>query len=143
MNINAGFDTVASTLRSILRSIFYYLLSPSTLATLLTELNIAHSSNRLALPLPTWSESQQLQWLSVVIKEGLRMHPALGLNLECVVPASGLKLNDAFLPPGTIVGVNLWIMHRNSRIFGECRSLESLEVDRYRCRMCQADGSVS
>lgn len=30
-----------------------------------------------------------------------------------------MKLDDAFLPPGTIVGVNPWIMHRDPRIFGE------------------------
>jgi cytochrome P450 len=47
------------------------------------------------------------------------MHPALGLNLERIVPASDLKLDDAFLPPGTIIGVNPWIMHRDPSIFGE------------------------
>ena len=47
------------------------------------------------------------------------MHPALGLNLERVVPASGLKLGDAFLPPGTIVGVNPWVRHRDPSIFEE------------------------
>jgi cytochrome P450 len=129
MNINAGSDTVASTLRAI----FYYLLKhPSTLSKLLTELSAARSSDRLTLPLPTWPETQHLPYLSAVIKEGLRLHPALGLPLERVVPASGLQLEDehkAFLPPGTIVGVNPWIVHRDTRIFGE--DAENWNPDRW------------
>ena len=81
--------------------------NPSTLATLLTELNTTHSTYRLTL------------LLSVVIKKGLRIRHALGLNLECVVSASGLKFDDALLPPGTIVGVNPWIMYRDPRVIGE------------------------
>jgi cytochrome P450 len=47
------------------------------------------------------------------------MHPALSLALERVVPASGLQLDDTFLPPGNIVGVNPWILHRHTNIFGD------------------------
>ena len=50
------------------------------------------------------------------------MHPALGLVLERVVPASGLQLRDTkktFLPPGTVVGINPWVLHRDTRIFGD------------------------
>ena len=115
MNINAGSDTVASSLRAI----FYYLLRhPSTLAKLANELSSARASDRLSLPIPTWSETQHLPYLSAVIKEGLRMHPALGLPMERVVPASGLQLDNTFIPPGTIVGINPWILHRDTRIFG-------------------------
>jgi hypothetical protein len=67
------------------------------------------------------------------------MHSVLGLNMERVILASGLKLDGAFLPPGTIVGVNPWIMHRGSKIFWKgCRSLESSGwID-----ASQADGSA-
>lgn len=47
------------------------------------------------------------------------MHPVVGHILERVVPSSGLELkNGTTLPPGTIVGVNPWVVHYQTRIFG-------------------------
>ena len=115
MNINAGSDTIASTVRAT----FYHLLRhPSTLSTLLSELETAHVAGSLTLPLPTWSECQALPYLNAVIKESLRLNPALALRLERIVPRPGLNINYEYLPPGTIVGVNPWVLHRDPRIFG-------------------------
>lgn len=48
------------------------------------------------------------------------MHPVVGHIFERVVPASGLTLGDGtVLPPGTIVGVNPWVIHYKENIFGE------------------------
>ncbi|EHY52284.1 Cytochrome P450 monooxygenase [Exophiala dermatitidis] len=138
MNINAGSDTIASTLRAI----FYHLLKhPSTLSQLVNELDTAVSEGKIAHPpSPTWSETQQhLPYLCAVVKEGLRMNPALSLPLERVVPGEtgnsnsynktgsgggGLVLQHedgstpTILPPGTIVGINPWVFHRSPNVFG-------------------------
>ncbi|KAL2439201.1 Cytochrome P450 monooxygenase [Exophiala dermatitidis] len=139
MNINAGSDTIASTLRAI----FYHLLkTPSTLSQLVNELDMAVSQGKIAHPpSPTWSETQQhLPYLCAVVKEGLRMNPALSLPLERVVPGEsgysnsynkassngggGLVLQHddgsapTILPPGTIVGINPWVFHRSPNVFG-------------------------
>lgn len=118
MNINAGSDTIASTIRAV----FYYLLkNPASMSRLVTELKTAQANSCLTDPLPTWSECHSLPYLNAVIKEALRLHPALSLPMERVVPASGLPLNDhkhTYLPPGTIVGINPWVLHRDKRIFG-------------------------
>ncbi|KAK4496721.1 hypothetical protein PRZ48_012704 [Zasmidium cellare] len=115
MNINAGSDTIASTLRAI----FYYLLkNPSTLQRLQTELSTAASSGNLSLPLPNWTESRTLPYLNAVITEALRLNPALALPLERIVPATGLQIGTTYLPPNTIVGVNPWSHQRNTQIFG-------------------------
>jgi hypothetical protein len=51
VNAYRGTSTPANTVASTLPAIFYYILKyPSTLVTLLTELNIAYSSNRLTSP---------------------------------------------------------------------------------------------
>lgn len=48
------------------------------------------------------------------------MHPVVGHIFERVVPASGLTLSDGtILPPGTIVGVNPWVIHYKESIFGK------------------------
>lgn len=47
------------------------------------------------------------------------MHPVVGHIFERIVPSTGLTLpNGDILPPGTIVGVNPWVIHYDSRIFG-------------------------
>lgn len=53
-----------------------------------------------------------------LIKGCLRLNPALAFSLERVVPAGGLQLDDTFIPPGTIVGVDPWVLHRDTRVFG-------------------------
>jgi hypothetical protein len=125
-NVNAGSDTTAA----ILRAIFYYLLkNPTSLEKLEHELGSAVAIKILSAPFPSWTESQQLPYLSAVIKEALRLHPALGLPLERVVPPSGLNLElesprksldpmSYYFPPGTVVGVNPWVFQRDPRIFG-------------------------
>lgn len=122
MNINAGSDTIASTLRAI----FYHLLkNPDSLSQLQTELDSAVAASVISSPSPTWNQSQQnLPYLCAVIKEGLRMNPALSLPLERIVPKEGSSLQhedgmQTFLPPGTVVGINPWVFHRNKHVFGD------------------------
>ncbi|KAJ6149758.1 hypothetical protein N7471_000957 [Penicillium samsonianum] len=126
-NMNAGSDTTAISLRAIL---YYTLKNPRTSMKLYEELTIALEENRISLPV-SWKQSQeQLPYLDAVIKEALRLHPAVGLMLERVVPAEGLQLPDGgpFLPAGTIVGANPWIIHRH-RVFGE--DVESFVPERW------------
>lgn len=80
------------------------------------------SDGDLSKPFVSWSEAQKLLYFWAVIKEGLRIHPALSLPLERVVPHGGLQLRDSaatFLPPGTTVGINPWVLHCDLRISGE------------------------
>jgi cytochrome P450 len=131
MNINAGSDTIASTLKGI----FYYLLTdPAALEKLVSELRTAESEARLTTPCPTYAETQALPYLQAVIKEGLRLNPALSLLLERVVPKGGVTLSDRdekdtdftsqitksttfYLPAGTIIGINPYVQHRDPTIF--------------------------
>lgn len=114
-NLNAGSDTIASTLRAV----FYYLLkTPATYQELTNELQATQKVGKLSAPLPTWPECQALPYLNAVIKEALRLNPALALPMERVVPLAGLQIGDVFLPPGTVVGINPWVLHRDKRIFG-------------------------
>ncbi|KPI44357.1 Pisatin demethylase [Cyphellophora attinorum] len=136
MNINAGSDTIASTLKGI----FYYLLtSPAALEKLMDELCTAQTQGELSTPCPTYAETQALPYLQAVIKEGLRLNPALSLPLERVVPKGGITLSatdekisssstmsqtSVHLPAGTIVGINPYVQHRDPSIF--CPPLDDI-----------------
>ncbi|KAH7089243.1 pisatin demethylase, partial [Paraphoma chrysanthemicola] len=112
-NIFAGADTTAITLRSV----FYFLLkNPECLRRLLEELTTADLGP--SSQIVSWEIAHNLPYLTAVIQESLRMHPAVGLPLERVVPAGGLEVNGVFIPPGTIVGATARAIHSKSSIFG-------------------------
>ncbi|KAK5072143.1 hypothetical protein LTR64_004079 [Lithohypha guttulata] len=122
-NINAGADTIATTLRAV----FYYLLThPKELATLKQELQTAQDNGAVTMSCPTWHESQSehLVYTRCVIKEAIRLWPALSLPLErVVVDPAGLPLHSPdgedkiVLKQGTIVGINPYVLHRDPRVF--------------------------
>ncbi len=46
------------------------------------------------------------------------MHPATGLVLEREVPSGGVELAGKHIPAGTVVGINSWVMHANTDVYG-------------------------
>lgn len=118
----AGSDTTAITLRAI---VYYVLKNPDVHHKLLQELDAAN----LRVPVP-YRAVQSLLYLGAVIEEATRMHPAVGLLLERVVPAQGLTLpGGRFIAPGTIVGLNAWVVHRDKIVFGQ--DAESFNPERW------------
>ncbi|KAF4549640.1 Cytochrome P450-like protein 81 [Elsinoe fawcettii] len=116
-NIFAGSDTTAITLRAI----FYHLLKhPNDLATLRAEIDKAKEADEYTRTdgMFDWNQVRQLPFLDAVIKEALRCHPAAGLTLERIVPSGGRTISGVYLPAGTIVGANAWVIHRHQGIFG-------------------------
>ncbi|KAI5921572.1 cytochrome P450 [Camillea tinctor] len=115
-NMIAGSDTTAISLSSILYHLLKY---PETLAKLREEISTFQEAGKVSYPYIKFKEAQEMPYLQAVIKEALRLHPATGLPIERVVPAGGATISGKFFPEGTIVGVNTWIEHRNTLIWGE------------------------
>ena len=112
-NIFAGADTTAITLRAV----FYFLLKhPDSLKKLVSELQTADLGPRSQIV--AWEQARHLPYLSAVIQESLRMHPAVGLPLERIVPSNGLTVGEVYIPPGTIVGATARAIHAKESIFG-------------------------
>jgi cytochrome P450 len=111
LQVLGGADTLAIVMKGIL---YHILKTPAAKAKLIAELH----SSRLTYPAP-YTTLERLPYFDACIKEGVRMHPVVGHIFERVVPASGLTLPDGMvLPPGTIVGVNPWVVHYKESVFG-------------------------
>lgn len=114
-NVFAGSDTTSISLNAT----FYNIIkNPRVQSRLRAELDDAHSRGALSDP-PSFAETQALPYLQAVMKEALRMHPAVGLCLWRVVPAGGATLCGTYFPAGANVGVNCWVAHRNKGVWGD------------------------
>ncbi|KAL2841283.1 cytochrome P450 [Aspergillus pseudoustus] len=118
-NMFSGSDTTAISLRTI----FYNILrNPDVQQRLTAELAALRQQQGPADDAGggylKWTLLSEAPYLSAVIKESLRCHPAVGLLLERIVPATGLRACGVDIPPGTIVGCNAWVLHQNEEIFG-------------------------
>lgn len=114
----AGSETTAISLSAV----FYFLVKhPHAYTKLMAEIDNAVSSGLIeSRPDRTvsWPEAQKLPYLDAVVQESFRLHPAPGLILERVVPPQGMQILDHFVPGGTIVGCNAWVVHRRPEVFG-------------------------
>ncbi|KAG7405169.1 Cytochrome P450 monooxygenase [Fusarium oxysporum f. sp. rapae] len=116
-NMFAGSDTTGITLRAV----FYYLLKdPPKMESLLKELAAESKAGRFSRDdgLVQWEEVRDLPYLSAVINEALRCHPAVGLTLERIVPPTGVTLAGHYIPGGSIVGCSPWVIHQDTDIYG-------------------------
>lgn len=125
----AGSETTGISLAAV----FYYLLkNPRCYTRLRDEIDTAVASkvvqNR-ATGSVSWAESQRLPYLDACIKEALRLHPAVGLPLERVVPPQGANICGERIAGGTIVGCNAWVIHRREEIFGQ--NVEAFRPERW------------
>jgi cytochrome P450 len=114
-NIIAGSDTTALSLSGVL----YYLLKyPRTLERLRDEIRTFEQQGRCSRPNVTFAESQEMPYLQACLKEGMRLHAATGLPLWREVPEGGAEICGKFFPAGTVIGLNSWVAHYNTDVFG-------------------------
>ncbi|TDZ34125.1 Pisatin demethylase [Colletotrichum spinosum] len=114
-NIFAGSDTTGITLSATL---YYLLKSPESMGKLREEIDDFTRRGELSAA-PAFKETLQMPYLQAVIKEALRIHPAIGLPLERAVPEGGATICGKMFPEGTAVAINSWTQHRNKALFGE------------------------
>lgn len=111
----AGSDTTAAAVSSIL----YHLMKNRAAYDRLTrDIDEATAAGALSTPFIRYKEASSLKYLDACIREGMRLHPSVGLTLPRQVPAGGRQISGAWFPAGVRVGVNAAVVHRDATIFG-------------------------
>jgi len=114
-NIFAGADTTAISLRSM----FYYLIrNPKCMKRLVEEVDGMDRAGRLS-EFVTFAESSDMPYMQACLKEAMRLHPAVGLALERIVPEEGVTIGGCSIPAGTVIGANPWVVARDREVYGE------------------------
>jgi cytochrome P450 len=114
-NIGAGSDTTAITISAVL---YYLLKHPQTFKKLQSEIDTVLVEETMSVHI-SFKQANRLPYLQAVIKEALRLHSATGLPLARLVPPSGVNIGEFHFRGGATVGINSWVAHRNSSIFGK------------------------
>ena len=114
-NIFAGSDTTAISIRAI---IYHLLKNPDCKRKLMEDIDQRRRNGTLSDPVKL-EEANHMPYLQAIMYEALRLHPAVGMTLPRVVPPGGIEIDDTFIPAGTIVGVNPWVVHRNKQVYGD------------------------
>ncbi|KAL6408615.1 putative cytochrome p450 pisatin protein [Ilyonectria robusta] len=113
-NVAAGSDTTAISLRSIM---YFLLKNPLTYRRLQEEIDTFSDEEKISDPV-TFGEANNMPYLQAVMKEAMRIHPAVQWSLPRYVPNSNLQIGLFTLPAGSEVGVNPYVIHRSKLIFG-------------------------
>ena len=107
----AGSDTTATAIRC---AIYQLTRNPQFKAKLFEEIDNAKLS-----PMISYAEAIKLPYLAAVIKESLRVHPSISLTFPRHVPKGGATISGRYFPEGCRVGVNPYVLHYQTSVFGD------------------------
>lgn len=113
-NVFAGSDTTAIALRSIL---YHLICHPDKMAKVRAEIDTADQEGKLSNPISYQESNTHLPYFGAVMREAMRLHPSVGGNLERHVPPQGVTICGHYIPGGTNVGINPWVVHRDPIVF--------------------------
>ena len=113
----AGSDSTASTMQSFF---WHVLADPAVHKRVVAEVRTAVDDGRVpAEGNLSWAQAQDLPFFQACLKEGMRVRPAVGLNITRLVPPEGAELDGHFFEAGTRIAVNGWVLHRDRAVFGD------------------------
>ncbi|VBB86066.1 Putative cytochrome P450 E-class, group IV [Podospora comata] len=114
-NMIAGADTTSSIIKT---AIYYSMMAEKRWKKLREELEKA-GINREKCPV-SYRDARSVPYLEGLVRESMRILPGIALGLERHVPKGGFTLPSGhYLPEGTAVAMNPYVLSRNKQIWGE------------------------
>lgn len=113
--VAAGNETVATALQAF---VYFMIRHPDAWARCRKEIDAARVTN-VGGRVVSFADAQKLTYLQACIKEALRVFGPASMGLPRVVGEEGLTIGDRTLPKGTIVSVNIWVIHHSKEIWGK------------------------
>ncbi|KAK0747253.1 cytochrome P450 [Apiosordaria backusii] len=124
-NMIAGADTTSSVIKT---AIYYSLKADGRWEKLREELEKAGVTREMC-PV-SYKNARSVPYLEGLVRESMRILPGIALGLERYVPAGGFKLpSEHYLPEGTAVAMNPYVLCRNRGVWGE--DVEEFKPERW------------
>ncbi|KAF1962628.1 cytochrome P450 [Byssothecium circinans] len=114
-NIFAGSDTTAISIGAVL---YHLCKNPDAMRKLRAEMSERENEADSDVHVWPFDVANRMPYLQACIYEALRLHPAVGMSLPRTTPQGGFEVDGKYIPGGTVIGVNPWVIHRNKEVFG-------------------------
>jgi cytochrome P450 len=108
----AGHDTIMHTLTACIYNL-------ATHPAVVAQLRISMAEHNITKTTRYSEIFSQVPLFHAVLKESLRIYPAVGHYLPRTVPPTGAVVCNTYLPPQTTLGVSLWSTHLNPTTYPE------------------------
>lgn len=118
-NVFAGSDTTAIALRAV---IYFLIKNPDKMAKVMDEIDTVDGDGKLSDLISYKESTSHLIYTKAAIKEAMRLHPSIGLLMERHVPPQGAEICGHFIPGGTIVGINPWVLQHDPKVYQDPES---------------------
>lgn len=111
----AGADTTGTAFQAMM---VHIMSTPPVYEKLLAELDGATAAGKLS-PVPQYDEVMaHCPYYIACVRESMRLTPSAPNIFPRLVPRGGMELHGKFVPEGTEVTCNPWLVHRDENIYG-------------------------
>ncbi|CAG8953710.1 hypothetical protein HYFRA_00006599 [Hymenoscyphus fraxineus] len=111
----AATDTTAAFIGSFVQNIISNSVVHERLQNEIQEFDV---QERLNTGVVTYEEALTLPYFQACIKESLRFSPSTPFMMPRLVSKGGITINGIFVPEGTEIGANPYVVHRDTKVFG-------------------------
>ncbi|TVY81737.1 Cytochrome P450 monooxygenase tropD [Lachnellula suecica] len=108
----AGSDTTATAIRA---TMLFAITNPHVYRKLQAEIDSVPRKETII----SEEQAKNLPYLQATIKEGVRIWPPTTSLTSKVTPQEGDTINGVFIPGGTEIGVCVWGVQRDKKIYGD------------------------
>lgn len=113
--IQAGADTTGTALGCTLR---FLLTNPNVMRKARAEIEAAEKVGKLSNPISYEESRVHLPYFGACIKESLRLNPPATNLFARVVPEGGKRIGAEFIPAGTEITSNAYVVQRDPALYG-------------------------
>ena len=109
-------DTTAAFMSAF---VDHMLNNPNVKFRLLEENDQFDRAGQISSPVVSYEETTAMPYLMACCQETLRLSPAVSMVLPRYVSSGGMLIGSTWIPDGTEVSANPFVLHRDKTIFGE------------------------
>ncbi|RAK91925.1 cytochrome P450 monooxygenase [Aspergillus costaricaensis CBS 115574] len=97
----------------------YVVQNPQIYHSLMEEITTYERKGLLSNPVVKYDETNAMPYFMACVKETLRYSPSTPMIMPRYIAKDGIKvLNDTYIPGGTEMGANPYVVHRDTKIYG-------------------------